>query len=89
MSVVILPKKDPEWLWLTVEHISKKIPDEDRNLIKKGWDQLEEDVLDENEKKESANTPLDQPAGNLDSHLLDPVVFLTQMGNFIIWSNSF
>jgi hypothetical protein len=26
--------------------------------------------------------PLDQPAGILDSHLLDPVVFLTQMGNF-------
>jgi hypothetical protein len=28
------------------------------------------------------NMPLDQPAGILDSHLLDPVVFLTQMGNF-------
>jgi hypothetical protein len=40
MSVVILCNKAPEWLWLAVEHISKKIPDEDRNLIKKGWDQL-------------------------------------------------
>ena len=40
MSVVILRNKAPEWLWLAVENISKKIPDEDRNLIKKGWDQL-------------------------------------------------
>jgi hypothetical protein len=38
MSVVILSNKAPEWLWLAVEHISKKIPDEDRNLIKKGWE---------------------------------------------------
>ncbi len=29
-----------------------------------------------------SNMSLDQPAGILDSHLLDPVVFLTQMGNF-------
>ena len=27
-------------MWFAVEHISKKIPDEDRNLIKKGWDQF-------------------------------------------------
>ena len=38
MSVVILRNKAPEWLWLAVQHISKKIPDEDRNLIKKGWE---------------------------------------------------
>ncbi len=40
MSVVILRNKTPEWLWFGVEHISKKIPDEDRSLIKKGWDQM-------------------------------------------------
>jgi hypothetical protein len=40
MSVVILRNKAPEWLWLAVQHISKKIPDEDRNLIKKGWDEI-------------------------------------------------
>ena len=34
MSVVILRNKAPEWLWLAVEHISKKIPDEDCKLIK-------------------------------------------------------
>jgi hypothetical protein len=45
MSVVILRNKAPEWLWLAVEHISKKIPDEDRNLIKKGWDQLYRDPV--------------------------------------------
>ena len=32
MSVVILRNKAPEWLWLSVQYISKKIPDEDRNL---------------------------------------------------------
>jgi hypothetical protein len=37
----------PEWLWLEVEHISKKIPDEDRNLIKKGWDELYRDPIRE------------------------------------------
>ena len=40
MSVVILRNKAPEWLWLAVQHVSKKIPDEDRNLIKKGWDEI-------------------------------------------------
>ena len=40
MSVVILRNKTPEWLWLAVQYISKKIPDEDRNLIKKGWDEI-------------------------------------------------
>ncbi len=45
MSVVILRNKTPEWLWFAVEHISKKIPDEDRNLIKKGWDQLYRDPV--------------------------------------------
>ena len=34
MSVVILWNKVPEWLWLSVQHISKKIPDEDCKLIK-------------------------------------------------------
>ena len=34
MSVVILRNKTPEWLWFAVDHISKKIPDEDQNLIK-------------------------------------------------------
>ena len=47
MSVVMLRNKTPEWLWLAVEHISKKIPDEDRNLIKKGWDQLYRDPMRE------------------------------------------
>jgi hypothetical protein len=51
MSVVILRNKAPEWLWLAVwlavEHISKKIPDEDQNLIKKGWDQLYRDPMRE------------------------------------------
>ena len=40
VTVVILGNKDPEWLWLGVQYISKKIPDEDRNLIKKGWDEI-------------------------------------------------
>jgi hypothetical protein len=31
-----------------------------------------------------ANTPLEQPAGYLDSHLNDPVVNLTQLGNFTV-----
>ncbi len=47
MFVVIFRNKAPEWLWFTVEHISKKIPDEDRNLIKKGWDQLYRDPMRE------------------------------------------
>jgi hypothetical protein len=47
MSVVILCNKPPEWLWLAVEHMSKKISDEDRNLIKKGWDQLYRDPIRE------------------------------------------
>ncbi len=48
MSVVILRNKGPEWLWFAaVEHISKKIPDEDRNLIKKGWDQMYRDPMRE------------------------------------------
>ena len=47
MSVVILRNKTPEWLWFAVEHISKKIPDEDRNLIKTGWDQLYRDPIRE------------------------------------------
>jgi hypothetical protein len=40
MSVVIFRNKAPEWLWLPVQYISKKIPDEDRNLIKTGWDEI-------------------------------------------------
>jgi hypothetical protein len=47
MSVMILWNKAPEWLWFEVEHISKKIPDEDRNLIKKGWDQMYRDPIRE------------------------------------------
>jgi len=47
MSVVILRNKVPEWLWLAVEHISKKIPHEDRNLIKKGWDEVYRDPMGE------------------------------------------
>ncbi len=39
--------RNKEWLWLAVEHISKKIPDEDRNLIKKGWDQMYRDPMRE------------------------------------------
>ncbi len=45
MSVVILRNKAPEWLWLAVQYISKKIPDEDRNLIKKGWDEIYRDPM--------------------------------------------
>ena len=40
MSVDILRNKDPEWVWSAVQHISTQIPDEDHNLIEKGWDQL-------------------------------------------------
>jgi hypothetical protein len=40
VTVVIFRNKAPEWLWLGVQYISKKIPDEDRNLIKKGWDEI-------------------------------------------------
>ena len=47
MSVVILRNKTPEWLWSTVQHISKQIPDDDRNLIKKGWDQVYMDRIRE------------------------------------------
>ena len=47
MSVVMLRNKAPEWLWLAVQHTSKEIPDEDRNLIKKGWDQLYRDPMRE------------------------------------------
>jgi hypothetical protein len=57
-------------LWLTVEHISKKIPDEDRNLIKKGWDQLEEDVLDENEEKEGEEDE-DEDGEKVDEEVLE------------------
>ena len=45
MSIVILRNKVPEWLWLAVQYISKKIPDEDRNLIKKGWDEIYRDPM--------------------------------------------
>jgi hypothetical protein len=40
-------QQGPEVLWLPVEHISKKLPDEDRNLIKKGWDQLYREPMSE------------------------------------------
>jgi hypothetical protein len=40
MSVGIFLNKDPEWLWSSVQHTSNHIPGEERNLIKKGWDQL-------------------------------------------------
>ncbi len=33
MSVSILRNKTPEWLWSSVQHISKHIPGEERNLI--------------------------------------------------------
>ena len=39
MSVGIYRNKVPECLWSAVQLISKQIPDEDHNLIKKGWDQ--------------------------------------------------
>jgi hypothetical protein len=32
-------------LWVSFENISKKVPDEDRNLIKKGWDHLYRDPM--------------------------------------------
>jgi hypothetical protein len=47
MSVDILRNKDPEWVWSAVQHISKQIPDDDRNLIKKGWDQMYMDRIRE------------------------------------------
>ena len=44
MSVGNLPNKGQERMWLAVQLISKQIPDEDLNLIKKGWDQLYMDL---------------------------------------------
>ena len=35
----------PVWLDASVKHISKNIDGEDRNLIKKGWDQLYMDPI--------------------------------------------
>ena len=39
--------KSPELLWWAVQYISKQIPDEDYNLIKKGWDQMYMDRIRE------------------------------------------
>ncbi len=40
MSTTRLRNMSPVWLNSTVEHISRSLPDEQRNIIKKGWDQL-------------------------------------------------
>ncbi len=47
MSVGIFHHKTPKWLWSTVQNISKHIPGEDHNLIKKDWDQLYMDRIRE------------------------------------------
>ena len=40
MSIGRLRNMAPVWLNESVKHISKNIDGEDRNLIKKGWDEL-------------------------------------------------
>ena len=40
MSTKRLRDMAPRWLDSAVKHISQPIPGEERNLIKKGWDQL-------------------------------------------------
>ncbi len=40
MSRTCLRNMAPDWLNSEVQHISQSIPDEERNIIKKGWDQL-------------------------------------------------
>jgi hypothetical protein len=51
-------------------------------VFRKHIEELESVFVRTSTPVSSANTPLDQPEGNLDSHLFDSVVFLTQMGNF-------
>jgi hypothetical protein len=45
MSIGRLRNMAPAWLNESVKHISKNIDGEDRNLIKKGWDQLYMDPI--------------------------------------------
>ena len=45
MSIGRLRNMAPVWLHESVKHISKIIDGEDRNLIKKGWDQLYMDPI--------------------------------------------
>ena len=40
MSTARLRNMAPIWLNSAVEHISQSLPGEQRNIIKKGWDQL-------------------------------------------------
>lgn len=40
MGMGMLRNLAPKWLWSACEHIREMIPEENRNLIKKGWDQL-------------------------------------------------
>ena len=40
MSTTRLRNMAPVWLNRAVEHISHSLPGEERNIIKKGWDQL-------------------------------------------------
>ncbi len=40
MSTTRLRNMAPVWLNSAVEHISQTLPDEQRSIIKKGWDQL-------------------------------------------------
>jgi hypothetical protein len=40
MITTCLHNMSPVWLNTAVQHISQSLPDEERNVIKKGWDQL-------------------------------------------------
>ena len=40
MSTTCLRNMAPDWINSAVQHISQSIPGEERNIIKKGWDQL-------------------------------------------------
>ena len=40
MSTASLRNMAPDWLNSAVQHISQSLPGEERNIIKKGWDQL-------------------------------------------------
>jgi hypothetical protein len=40
MSTTCLRNMAPDWVNSAVQHISQSLPGEERNIIKKGWDQL-------------------------------------------------
>jgi hypothetical protein len=71
-------------MWSELLRSQQKIAvvQQENDMFRKSIEELESVSMNTSTPASPTNMPLDQPAGILDSHLLDPVVFLIHLGNF-------